>query len=114
MKVGMQFSCSLKRKKKDKCLNCDRLFHGYFQVNGERQYLPVILLDGQISVKRSGIYAVLRTDFGLTVKYDWNMRLYVTVPSSYYNHLGGLCGNYNGDKADDLPEPKGNLLASVR
>ncbi|XP_051922507.1 IgGFc-binding protein-like [Hippocampus zosterae] len=83
------------------------------QVNGELQYLPVILLDGKISVKYSGMYAVLRTDFGLTVKYDWNMRLYVTVPSSYYNHLGGLCGNYNGDKTDDLPEPKGSRLSAV-
>ncbi|XP_049585555.1 IgGFc-binding protein isoform X2 [Syngnathus scovelli] len=83
------------------------------QVNGELQYLPVMLLDGRITVKRSGIYAVLRTDFGLTVKYDWNMRLYITVPSSYYKHLGGLCGNYNGDKTDDLPEPNGSRLSAV-
>uniref|UniRef100_A0A4W6EU93 VWFD domain-containing protein n=1 Tax=Lates calcarifer TaxID=8187 RepID=A0A4W6EU93_LATCA len=76
---------------------------GRVQVNGELQHLPVSLLDGKVSVKRSGIYAVLRTDFGLTVKYDWNMRLYITVPSSYYEHLGGLCGNYNGDSKDDVP-----------
>lgn len=76
-------------------------------MNEELQYLPVRLLGGQVSVKQSGAYAFLSTDFGLTVKYDWNMRLYITVPSSYYQHLGGLCGNYNGDRRDDLPEPTG-------
>ncbi|XP_051263188.1 IgGFc-binding protein isoform X2 [Dicentrarchus labrax] len=83
------------------------------QVNGELQYLPVSLLGGQVSVKQSGAYASLNTDFGLTVKYDWNMRLYITVPSSYYQHLRGLCGNYNGDRKDDLPEPKGSRFSAV-
>ncbi|XP_035527995.1 IgGFc-binding protein-like [Morone saxatilis] len=83
------------------------------QVNGELQYLPVSLLGGQVSVKQSGAYAFLNTDFGLTVKYDWNMRLYITVPSSYYQHLRGLCGNYNGDSRDDLPEPRGSHFSAV-
>ncbi|XP_056237753.1 IgGFc-binding protein-like [Seriola aureovittata] len=86
---------------------------GQVQVNGELQYLPITLAAGRVSVKRSGYYAVLRTDFGLTVKYDWNTRLYITVPSSYYEHLGGLCGNYNGDSGDDLPEPKGSSVSLV-
>uniref|UniRef100_A0A8C2WYZ8 VWFD domain-containing protein n=1 Tax=Cyclopterus lumpus TaxID=8103 RepID=A0A8C2WYZ8_CYCLU len=80
---------------------------------GELQYLPVSLLGGKVSVTQSGIYAVLTTDFGLNVKYDWNMRLYIVVPSSYYQHLGGLCGNYNGDRSDDLPEPKGSSISAV-
>ncbi|XP_077455262.1 IgGFc-binding protein-like [Stigmatopora argus] len=83
------------------------------EVNGELQNLPVNHLDGQITVSRSGAYAVLRTDFGLIVKYDWNTKLYITVPSSYYKNLGGLCGNYNGDKTDDLPEPNGSRLSAV-
>lgn len=76
-------------------------------MDGELQYLPITLLGGKISVKQSGGYAQLTTDFGLTVKYDFNMKLYITVPSSYFEHLGGLCGNYNGDGSDDLPEPRG-------
>ncbi|KAL7394213.1 hypothetical protein ABVT39_022340 [Epinephelus coioides] len=83
------------------------------QVNEELQYLPVSLLDGKISVRQSGSYASLTTDFGLHLRYDWNMRLYITVPSSYYEHLGGLCGNYNGDRSDDLPVPKGSSLSAV-
>ncbi|XP_071324408.1 IgGFc-binding protein-like [Trachinotus anak] len=86
---------------------------GRVQVNGELQYLPVSLSAGRVTVRQSGSYAVLRTDFGLTVKYDWNTRLYITVPSSYYDHLGGLCGNYNGDRKDDLPTPGGSRIAVV-
>ncbi|KAK5905281.1 hypothetical protein CesoFtcFv8_006761 [Champsocephalus esox] len=83
------------------------------EVNGELQHLPVSLLGGKISVKQSGAYATLTTDFGLNVRYDWNMRLYITVPSSYYQHLGGLCGNYNGDMTDDLPEAKDSSVPTV-
>ncbi|XP_070767732.1 IgGFc-binding protein-like [Enoplosus armatus] len=86
---------------------------GRVQVNGELQYLPVSLLGGKVSIKQSGTYVSLSTDFGLTVRYDWNTKLYVTVPSSYYQHLGGLCGNYNGDRRDDLPVPNGFRLSAV-
>ncbi|XP_074510552.1 IgGFc-binding protein-like [Sebastes fasciatus] len=86
---------------------------GQVEVNGELQYLPVSLLGGKLSVTKSGIYASLTTDFGLSVKYDWNMRLYITVPSSYYQHLGGLCGNYNEDRSDDLPDAKSSSLTVV-
>ncbi|TDH12248.1 hypothetical protein EPR50_G00069860 [Perca flavescens] len=87
--------------------------NGQVEVNGELQYMPVTLLGGKVSVEQSGIYASLTTDFGLSVKYDWDMRLYITVPSSYYEQLGGLCGNYNGDLSDDLPEPTGSSLSAV-
>ncbi|KAM6995238.1 LOW QUALITY PROTEIN: IgGFc-binding protein-like [Tautogolabrus adspersus] len=86
---------------------------GQVEVNGELQYLPFSLLEGKVSVSRSGSYAVVRTDFGLIVKYDWNMRLLITVPSSYYDHMGGLCGNYNGDRKDDLSEPRGKSIPIV-
>ncbi|KAK5862889.1 hypothetical protein PBY51_018240 [Eleginops maclovinus] len=83
------------------------------EVNGELQSLPVSLLGGKLSVKQSGGYASLTTDFGLNVRYDWNMMLYITVPSSYYQHLGGLCGNYNGDSTDDLPEARDSSISTV-
>lgn len=76
-------------------------------MNGELVYLPFSWSGGRVLVRQSGYKAVLTTDFGLTVSYDWNSRLYITVPSSYYRLLGGLCGNYNGDRKDDLPTPSG-------
>ncbi|XP_034553559.1 IgGFc-binding protein-like [Notolabrus celidotus] len=86
---------------------------GRVEVNGELQHLPVNLLEGEVTVRRSGGYALLATDFGLIVKYDWNMRLIITAPSSYFDHMGGLCGNYNGDKKDDLPDPKSKSIPIV-
>lgn len=82
-------------------------------MNGENVYLPVTLARGNLTVVYSGSYAVLKTNFGLKVMYDWNMKFYVTVPSSYFRTLGGLCGNYNGDRNDEFTNPKGNKEPTV-
>ncbi|CAJ1061894.1 IgGFc-binding protein-like [Xyrichtys novacula] len=86
---------------------------GRVQVNGVMRCLPFNLLGGKIKLRQAGCYAVLTTDFGLIVKFDWNMRLIITVPSSYFEHMGGLCGNYNGDRKDDLPHPTSKSLPVV-
>uniref|UniRef100_A0A8C7RXV2 VWFD domain-containing protein n=1 Tax=Oncorhynchus mykiss TaxID=8022 RepID=A0A8C7RXV2_ONCMY len=86
---------------------------GKVEVNGENVYLPVTLAGGNLTVVYSGSYAVLKTNFGLKVMYDWNMNFYITVPSSYFRTLGGLCGNYNGDHNDEFTNPKGNKEPTV-
>ncbi|XP_042162528.1 IgGFc-binding protein-like [Oncorhynchus tshawytscha] len=86
---------------------------GKVEVNGENLYLPVTLAGGNLTVVYSGSYAVLKTNFGLKVMYDWNMKFYITVPSSYFRTLGGLCGNYNGDHNDEFTNPKGNKEPTV-
>ncbi|XP_038832345.1 IgGFc-binding protein-like [Salvelinus namaycush] len=86
---------------------------GKVEVNGENVYLPVTLAGGNLTVVYSGSYAVLKTNFGLKVMYDWNMKFYITVPSSYFRTLGGLCGNYNGDRNDEFTNPKGNKEPTV-
>ncbi|XP_060756598.1 IgGFc-binding protein-like [Neoarius graeffei] len=86
---------------------------GVVEVDGEITYLPVHLAEGKIQVVQSGWNALITTDFGLEVKYDWNMMLYITVPSTYFGSLGGLCGNYNGDLGDELLDPKGRKLATI-
>ncbi|XP_062321518.1 IgGFc-binding protein-like [Osmerus eperlanus] len=83
------------------------------QVNGELIYLPISLAGGKLKIVQRGHYAVLTTDFGLEVKYNWNMHLYITVPSSYFRLLGGLCGNYNGDRGDDRTSPLKTVLPMV-
>ncbi|XP_056600893.1 IgGFc-binding protein [Triplophysa dalaica] len=86
---------------------------GIVEFNGENTYLPLTIEGGKIKVEQRGWDVIISTDFGLQVKYDWNMMLYITVPSSYYQTIGGLCGNYNGDRRDEYSDPKGTMLSSV-
>lgn len=62
---------------------------------------------------RQGKDAVVRTDFGLTVTYNWDALVTVKVPSSYAKALCGLCGNFNGDPADDLALRGGGQAANA-
>ncbi|XP_066575344.1 IgGFc-binding protein isoform X4 [Amia ocellicauda] len=86
---------------------------GKVGVNSISTHLPVTLSDGKLRVVRSGGFALLQTDFDLQVMYDWNMALFIMAPSSYFRSLGGLCGNYNGNREDDFSTPKGALASSV-
>nr|XP_033818516.1 IgGFc-binding protein-like [Geotrypetes seraphini] len=82
-------------------------------IDGIMTNLPVTVDGGSITVVRSGIMAIVETYYGLTVWYDWNMYLDVTVPSSYYNVTRGLCGNFNGDAEDDMTYPNGTHSSSI-
>lgn len=83
------------------------------QVDDVLQYLPFQAADGQVQVFRQGQDAVVRTDFGLTVTYDWNAHVTVKVPSSYAGALCGLCGNFNGNPRDDLALRDGGQAADA-
>uniref|UniRef100_A0A8C4T5G8 IgGFc-binding protein-like n=1 Tax=Erpetoichthys calabaricus TaxID=27687 RepID=A0A8C4T5G8_ERPCA len=86
---------------------------GKITVNNELLNLPVTLDDGKIKLFQSGGDAVVLTDFGLRVSYDWNWYLLINLPSSYYNSVCGLCGNFNGNLKDELREKDGNVVSSV-
>ncbi|XP_051751519.1 IgGFc-binding protein isoform X14 [Ctenopharyngodon idella] len=86
---------------------------GVVEFDGENTYLPLTIDGGKIKVDQRGWNVIISTDFGLEVKYDWNMMLYITAPSSYFQTVGGLCGNYNGDRRDEYIDPKGKVLSSV-
>ncbi|XP_067294460.1 IgGFc-binding protein [Pseudorasbora parva] len=86
---------------------------GVVEFDGENTYLPLTIDGGKIKVDQRGWNVIISTDFGLEVKYDWNMMLYITAPSSYFQTIGGLCGNYNGDRRDEYIDPKGKVLSSV-
>lgn len=51
---------------------------------------------GRVSIRPSGFFTLLYTDFGLQVRYDGNHLVEVTVPSSYAGRLCGLCGEFPG------------------
>ncbi|XP_016064626.1 PREDICTED: IgGFc-binding protein [Miniopterus natalensis] len=86
---------------------------GLVLVDGILQYLPFQAANGQVQVFRQGQDAVVRTDFGLTVTYDWNTRVTAKVPGSYAGALCGLCGNFNGNPDDDLALPGGGQADSA-
>lgn len=55
-----------------------------------------------IKVFMKGEHAFVRTDFEVTMNYNWDNYGRVMVPNTYANALCGLCGNYNQDPLDDL------------
>ncbi|XP_066062055.1 IgGFc-binding protein-like [Chamaea fasciata] len=77
---------------------------GKVRVNGEVTLLPVLLADGKVRVRPSGLRVALETDFGLRISYDWNWHLLIDLPSSYFRHVRGLCGNFNLKPLNDIPE----------
>lgn len=83
------------------------------QVDGILQYLPFQAAGGKIQVYRQGKDAILSTDFGLTVKYNWDAYVTAKVPNSYASAVCGLCGNFNGNPADDLTLKGGGQTTSV-
>ncbi|XP_075184095.1 IgGFc-binding protein-like [Anomaloglossus baeobatrachus] len=76
---------------------------GQVRINGEIRNLPFI--SKSFSITQVGEYAVLKTSGGLQVEYDYNWHVEVTIPSSYFAAVGGLCGNFNGNSRDDKVSP---------
>ncbi|XP_031442533.1 IgGFc-binding protein-like [Clupea harengus] len=74
------------------------------RVNYEVWSLPVTLKrpQGQLNLVQSGLSVILWTDFGLTVQYDWEEYVKITVPSSFMGKVCGMCGNFDGQKDNDL------------
>ncbi|XP_044291194.1 IgGFc-binding protein [Varanus komodoensis] len=86
---------------------------GRIRLNDAIFSLPLTLEEGKIRLFQSGPSAVLQTEFGLQVTYDWKWHLVITLPSSYYNAMCGLCGNFNRDPRDDMALPNGTMVSSV-
>ncbi|KAM3921837.1 IgGFc-binding protein-like [Leptodactylus fuscus] len=83
------------------------------RVNNEMTNLPVILADGKMNVTQSGLTAIVTTESGIEVIYDWNWVCAITLPSSYHNDVSGLCGNFNQDLNDDRKSSNGTLVTSI-
>uniref|UniRef100_A0A8C9V9W4 Si:ch211-39f2.3 n=1 Tax=Scleropages formosus TaxID=113540 RepID=A0A8C9V9W4_SCLFO len=91
------------------------LYNSFTQVNGEAASLPFSTQPGRISVYHSSVTSIrLKTDFGVALQVDWPYLIRITVPSSYNGTLGGLCGNFNGNPADEFQTPNGTLATSAQ
>ncbi|XDV18482.1 hypothetical protein PO909_024166, partial [Leuciscus waleckii] len=76
-------------------------------VNGLRVSLPHSP-SPLISLSLAGQYVILTTSFGLEVKWDGNHYAKISVPSSYYDQMCGLCGDYDGNPNNDFTKPDGS------
>ncbi|KPP67350.1 zonadhesin-like [Scleropages formosus] len=80
-------------------------------VNGLRVSLPHSP-SPLISLSLAGQYVTLQTPFGLTVRWDGNHYAQISVPSSYFDQMCGLCGDYDGNSNNDFTKPDGSLAGS--
>ncbi|XP_016339668.1 zonadhesin-like, partial [Sinocyclocheilus anshuiensis] len=76
-------------------------------VNGLRVSLPHSP-SPLISLSVAGQYVILTTPFGLKVQWDGNHYAKISVPSSYYDQMCGLCGDYDGNPNNDFIKPDGS------
>ncbi|XP_053165007.1 zonadhesin-like [Hemicordylus capensis] len=81
---------------------------GAVKVDGKEVVVPTSPTAG-VEVKSSGFYRVVSMDFGLRVKFDGDHQVEVTLPSAYKGQVCGMCGNYNGNPADDFENPRGEV-----
>ncbi|XP_061919145.1 IgGFc-binding protein isoform X2 [Entelurus aequoreus] len=70
-------------------------------VNGEVKYIPFTLFHGKIEMSNKDNKALLKTDFGLRVLFDWNTTVFITLKPHYKGIVYGLCGNFNDDPQDE-------------
>lgn len=93
-------------------MNLFLLLHYLFKVNGELCNLPLVLDNNKLHLYPNGWFAVIETDFGMKVYYDWNSVAFLIVPSTYIGAMQGLCGNYNLNPKDDMQMRDGKQAAT--
>ena len=79
----------------------------YLQINKVKVHLPFSKYG--LTVELRGANVELCTKSGLKVIFDGDHRSEVSVPAKYRNKMHGLCGNWNGNKQDDMTDANGIL-----
>ncbi|XP_072315847.1 zonadhesin, like [Eucyclogobius newberryi] len=81
-------------------------------VNGERVAPPLSPAEG-LTITMNSKQVQLTTHFGLTVRFDGRSRAEIILPSTYKNHVRGLCGNYDGITRNDYMKPDGTTTGNL-
>ena len=93
-----------------------RALGGTVTINGDLQTHTgdgEIYATRDVQVLRIGrrLHVILPT-IGVRIFWDGRWRVEVTVSKQWANRVCGLCGDYNGNAADDFQDPDGNALAT--
>ena len=76
------------------------------RVNGQRIHVPFLIYP-ILDIRQTKRYVFVHTNFGLSITWDGNSYLAVSMPQHFKGSLCGLCGNYNDNPHDDLRLPNG-------
>ncbi|XP_026654072.2 otogelin-like protein isoform X1 [Zonotrichia albicollis] len=68
--------------------------------NGIRLILPQTV--GNAFIERLADYILVKTTFGFSLAWDGNSGIYIKLTEDHKGKPCGLCGNFNGNKYDDL------------
>ncbi|XP_070564053.1 zonadhesin-like [Ptychodera flava] len=82
---------------------------GNVMIDGSHVAVPYYTSSG-IQVKQSGRYTNIYVDIGLVVRWDGHHYGDIKISDTYKGIVRGLCGNFNGDPADDFMDPEYRLI----
>ncbi|XP_077870073.1 uncharacterized protein LOC100366685 [Saccoglossus kowalevskii] len=82
---------------------------------GEKDETVQLQRDGPITVSddskfviwQTGLYLFVKVEEGITLIWDKGTRVYIRLEPKYRGLVEGLCGNFNGNQADDFLTPFG-------
>ncbi|XP_030070610.1 otogelin-like protein [Microcaecilia unicolor] len=67
---------------------------------GMRLTLPQMI--GNVFIERLADYILVKTTFGFSLAWDGSSGVYIKLTEEFKGKPCGLCGNYNGNRSDDL------------
>ncbi|KAG5855800.1 hypothetical protein ANANG_G00000440 [Anguilla anguilla] len=89
-------------------INVARSENGLVRIDYSLYRLPVVLKQDKLKLFQRGQSVVIETEFGLTVQYDWESYIVVTLSGAFAGKVCGMCGNFNGNPNDDFATPSGS------